>query len=76
MLCEIYELPPDLLFAHQDQALIMRVVPRLLAGFSALQQALLTTVQSACDCLVVMGPRSRDADYLAAIEEVLLTDPR
>lgn len=74
-LCEIYELPSDTLFAHQDRKLTTRAAPGLLAGFPALQRALLATVQSAQECLVVLGSRSRDADYLAAIEETLADRP-
>ncbi|MFI0451362.1 helix-turn-helix transcriptional regulator [Actinomadura sp. 6N118] len=32
-LCEIYEQPPDVLFAHQDHALPVRAAPTILAGF-------------------------------------------
>ena len=44
---------------------------RLAAGFGELQRALLATVTGARECLVAVGSRSRDAWYLAAIEEVL-----
>ncbi|MFC4048273.1 XRE family transcriptional regulator [Actinomadura syzygii] len=74
-LCAIYELPPDALFAHQDHKLTQRSTLKLLAGFPSLQQALLATVQGARECLVVMGSRSRDADYLAAIEMALTERP-
>jgi hypothetical protein len=67
-LCEIYEQPPDILFAHQDQALTNRAAPRLLAGFPALRRALSSTLEGAQECLVVMGSRSRDIEYLTAIE--------
>jgi len=40
------------------------------AGFGELQRALLATVTGARECLVAVGSRSRDARYLAAIEEV------
>src|SRR6266702_8845914 len=32
-LCEIYGLPPDALFAHQDRGLAAGAAPRLVAGF-------------------------------------------
>ena len=70
-LCEIYGLPPDGLFAHQDQGLAVGAAPRLVAGFPELQQAMLATVTGARQCLVALGSRSRDARYLEAIEEVL-----
>src|SRR5262249_14236098 len=68
-LCEIYEQPPEALFVHQDQA-PMRTAPKLLAGVPDLRHALVETVQGARECLVVMGSRSRDVDYLATIENV------
>jgi transcriptional regulator with XRE-family HTH domain len=75
MLCEIYEQPPDALFAHQDQGLAAGVGLRLVAGFADLQRAMLATVTGARECLVVLGSRSRDARYLAAIETVLARRP-
>ncbi len=74
-LCEIYEQPPDVLFAHQDQELRDLAGPMLLAGFADLQQAMLSVVSGAQECLVVMGSRSRDSTYLAAIETVLAERP-
>ena len=50
-------------------------VPRLVAGFPELQQAMLATVTGARECLVAMGSRSRDARYLKAIETVLAERP-
>ncbi len=35
-LCDIYQQPPDVLFAHQDLGLTAGVAPRLLAGFGDL----------------------------------------
>ena len=43
-LCEIYEQPPDVLFAHQDRGLAAGAGLRLVAGFAELQQAMLATV--------------------------------
>jgi transcriptional regulator with XRE-family HTH domain len=74
-LCEIYDQPPDVLFAHQDEGLTADGSPRLLAGFADLRRAMLATVTGARDCLVVMGSRSRDADYLHAIEKALAEQP-
>ena len=74
-LCEIYELPSDELFAHQDKGLAVGAAPRLVARFPELQQAMLATVTGARQCLVALGSRSRDARYLEAIEEVLAQRP-
>ncbi|WP_242905658.1 XRE family transcriptional regulator [Actinomadura terrae] len=69
-LCEIYQQPPEVLFAHQDQGL-RKAAPKLLASVPELRRALMGTVQDARECLVVMGSRSRDLAYLKAIEEAL-----
>lgn len=75
-LCDIYEQPPDALFAHQDESLTGRAAaPRLLARFSDLQEEMMATVAGARECLVVMGSRSRDGKYLEAIEAVLAERP-
>ncbi|MFD8559658.1 XRE family transcriptional regulator [Streptosporangium canum] len=74
-LCEIYGQPPDVLFAHQDEELISRDGPELLAGFPDLRRAMLATVSEAQQCLVVMGSRSRDGEYLQAIEQTLTIRP-
>ena len=65
-LCEIYEQPPDVLFARQDQGLAAGAALRLVAGFPELQQALLDTVTGARECLVAAGSRSRDGRYYLA----------
>jgi transcriptional regulator with XRE-family HTH domain len=71
-LCEIFQQPPEVLFAHQDAGQGSdSALPRLVAGFADLQEAMLATVSGARECLVVMGSRSRDQGYLEAIEEVL-----
>jgi transcriptional regulator with XRE-family HTH domain len=76
MLCDIFGQPPDALFAHQDEALVGQTpAPRLLARFCDLQEAMLATVASARECLVVTGSRSRDGKYLEAIETVLSERP-
>lgn len=75
-LCDIYDQPPELLFSHQDAGLrTAAATPRLLAGFPDLRETLLATVTGAKECLVVVGSRSRDAGYLAAIEAVLSERP-
>jgi len=75
-LCEIYGQPPEKLFAHQDKHLREPASsPTLLASFADLQDALLATVTGARDCLVAMGSRSRDPQYLAAIETALAERP-
>jgi hypothetical protein len=74
-LCEIYQQPPEVLFAHQDEGLSAQAAPKLVAGFPELQQAMLATVAAAGECLVVMGSRSRDLEYLTAIETVLAERP-
>lgn len=74
-LCEIYEQPPDVLFAHQDKGLAAGAGLRLVAGFAELQRAMLATVTGARECLVAVGSRSRDARYLAAIEEAVTQHP-
>lgn len=49
--------------------------PRPDDGPSPLRRALPATVRSAGECLVVMGSRSRDVDYLATTEAVLAERP-
>ncbi|MEU1882736.1 helix-turn-helix transcriptional regulator [Streptosporangium sp. NPDC020072] len=74
-LCDIYGLPADVLFAHQDEGLSQRAAPHLLVGFPDLQRAMVRVVSEACECLVVMGSRSRDVQYLQAIETALKQRP-
>lgn len=74
-LCEIYGKSADVLFAHQDERLSQQSSPELLARFPDLQRAMLSTVTAAQECLVVMGSRSRDSDYLAMIEKTLAERP-
>jgi hypothetical protein len=75
-LCRIFKQPPDVLFAHQDEQLASGLdAPRLLAGWGALQAAMLATVTEAQECLVVTGSRSRDQEYLEAIEAALAERP-
>jgi transcriptional regulator with XRE-family HTH domain len=74
-LCEIYGQPPDVLFSHQDEGLTTPSAPKLLAGFPDLHRAMLATVTDARECLVVMGSRSRNTEYLGAIEAALEQRP-
>ncbi|MCM3884614.1 helix-turn-helix transcriptional regulator [Frankia sp. R82] len=74
-LCAIYGQPPEVLFAHQDQELTDPTGPTLLAGVADLRREMLSTVDGARECLVVMGSRSRDGAYLAAIETALAQRP-
>jgi transcriptional regulator with XRE-family HTH domain len=74
-LCEIYGKPPQALFAHQDSGLRTEAAPKLLAGVTELREAMLVTVRGARECLVAAGSRSRDTEYLEAIEAVLAERP-
>ena len=74
-LCEIYGKPPQSLFAHQDYGLRTEAAPKLLAGVAELREAMLVTVRGARECLVAGGSRSRDTEYLEAIEAVLAERP-
>src|SRR5260370_12265716 len=66
-LCDIYQQPPDVLFAHQDRGLTAGAAPRLLAGFGDLQKAMLAPVTEAREGLGGMGVRSRDGHDLPPI---------
>lgn len=74
-LCEIYRQRPNDLFSHQDEGLASRGSPKLLTDFGELQKAMLATVAGASECLVATGSRSRDHDYLSAIEQALAERP-
>ncbi len=75
-LCDIYGQPPELLFAYQDAGLgTAGSSPKLLATFADLRGAMLATVSGARDCLIVTGSRSRDPEYLGAIETALAERP-
>jgi transcriptional regulator with XRE-family HTH domain len=76
MLADFYRQPAETLFAHQDQKLTAASeTPRLLVGHRDLRQAMTTVVAGAKSYLAVAGSRSRDGDYLAAIEDVLAQRP-
>lgn len=72
MLSDYYGRDAEVLFAHQDQRRDHpTVAPRLVHTHSALQEAMLTLVTEAQEYLVGTGSRSRDPDYLHAIEDAL-----
>jgi len=83
LLCELYGLPAEVLFAHQDpdraqagltapeSVLVLRMVrphPELLA-------AMIDVVHGAREFLAVTGSRSREAAYLEAIELAVAEHP-
>jgi transcriptional regulator with XRE-family HTH domain len=87
ILCGIYQQPPEVLFAHQDEPTpeleLVRAqehrVPhelRLVTSPEELLAEMNQVVQGAEDYLVVTGSRSRDPAYLAGIEQALQERPR
>lgn len=77
MLSDYYGQPAELLFAHQDQLRDRpTVAPQLVHTHAALQEAMLAVVSDAREYLVGTGSRSRDPDYLHAIENALARTPR
>src|SRR5260370_21358852 len=74
-LCDIYQQPPDVLFAHQDRGLTAGAAPRLLAGVGDLRKAMLATVTGARECLAVMGSRARVGQNLEAGGPVVAPRP-
>ncbi|PXX69353.1 hypothetical protein DFR70_1021042 [Nocardia tenerifensis] len=76
MLAAYYKVPVAQLFAHQDLAAAQdSETPRLLLDHRQLHHAMLGVVRNARHYLAVTGSRSRDGDYLAAIESVLAARP-
>lgn len=76
LLAGYYDRSPEELFAHQDRRLTDPAdVPQLLVDHHDLSHAMIDVVHGAHRHLVVLGSRSRDADYLAAIETVLAQRP-
>lgn len=81
ILCSIYDMSPEQLFADQDGpdvSLALVAGPdwtahavRLLPSYDELLGALEDVVRGAHHCLVAAGSRSRDVPYLAEIERVL-----
>ncbi|MEU1813319.1 hypothetical protein [Micromonospora aurantiaca (nom. illeg.)] len=64
-LCAIYGKSVDELFAHQDNHLGDHGDgPQLLARYADLNEAMLTVVAEARECLIVTGSRSRSTGYL------------
>jgi len=87
ILCDIYQQPPEVLFAHQDEpAPVLELVGgregrvshelRLVTSPEQLLAEMSQVVQGAEDYLVVTGSRSRDPAYLAGIEQALQERPR
>jgi transcriptional regulator with XRE-family HTH domain len=82
LLCQFYEQPPEVLFAHQDDSPRPFLAPvgadrvALATSVADLGAAMLTVVETASQILAVTGSRSRDAAYLAAIEQALADRPR
>jgi hypothetical protein len=81
LLCEMYRLPPEVLFAHQDgpgpsggQSAAVEVL-RVVCPHSALLGAMVEVVQGAQQVLVVAGSRSRERGYLEAIAGALRARP-
>jgi hypothetical protein len=76
MLCDLFDAPLDVLFAHQDEALTESAdSPKLLVGHRLLQEAMVGVVEGAEEVLLVTGSRSRDVAYLDAIESALAARP-
>jgi transcriptional regulator with XRE-family HTH domain len=88
ILCEIYQQPPETLFAHQDDpAPVLQLVGgqepqsglhelRLVTSPEELLAEMLQVVHGARQYLVVTGSRSRDRAYLSDIERTLQEWPR
>ncbi|MEV6801941.1 XRE family transcriptional regulator [Micromonospora rifamycinica] len=75
-LCAIYGKSVDELFTHQDNHLGDHGDgPQLLARYADLNEAMLTVVAQARECLIVTGSRSRSTGYLQAIEAALTASP-
>lgn len=75
LLSAYYQMPAEQLFAHQRQRGRLPVDPQLVLTYSDLHATMLAVVDDARDYLVVTGSRSRDSDYLQAIEKALTRRP-
>ena len=81
LLCQLYGLPPEALFAHQDRggqemgASGAVEVLRVVRPHSALLAAMVEVVHEARQVLAVAGSRSRERAYLDAIVGVLGARP-
>jgi transcriptional regulator with XRE-family HTH domain len=91
VLCEVFNLPPEALFADQDHeaepslgrmehldagSASSQERAHLVSDVDQLRAALLNLVCRAEDFLVAVGSRSRDQSYLQAIEQALRDRPR
>ncbi|MDG4834875.1 helix-turn-helix transcriptional regulator [Solwaraspora sp. WMMD1047] len=80
LLCDLYELPPEVLFAHQDQPSpnptgVGIPAPRVLRTHGELLGAMIHVVRGARHCLAITGSRSRGGPYLQAVEAALAEHP-
>lgn len=76
LLSAYYGIPAGKLFAHQDLGLSGSAeTPVLLAGHRELRRAMTEVVDGAKEYLVATGSRTRDTEYLRAIEQVLTDRP-
>ncbi|WP_395367046.1 XRE family transcriptional regulator [Streptomyces sp. YH02] len=79
-LCDLYDKPGDLLFAHQDgQHGVARALHQaqgtLVTRWADLVEAMTSVVTGAREHLVVTGSRSREKGYLDAIETAVAQKP-
>ncbi|MBB4934433.1 transcriptional regulator with XRE-family HTH domain [Lipingzhangella halophila] len=76
LLAHYYGEPVHVLFAHQDESPIEASdSPRLITDPQSLRDAMINVVSSAEEYLAVAGSRSRDQNYLTAIETALHQRP-
>jgi transcriptional regulator with XRE-family HTH domain len=76
LLSAYYGIPAGKLFAHQDLGLSGNAeAPVLLAGYRELRRAMAEVVDGAKEYLVATGSRTRDTEYLRAIEHALADRP-
>jgi transcriptional regulator with XRE-family HTH domain len=88
VLCEVFNLPPEALFADQDEGPQLALAPtearetgshervQMVSAVDQLRAALLDVVCQAGGHLAAVGSRSRDQSYLHAIEKALQDRPR
>ncbi|MGW6454682.1 XRE family transcriptional regulator [Streptomyces sp. NPDC055078] len=82
-LCRLYRERPEVLFAHQDGTAATSVletsgtavVVEVLTRWTDLVEAMVEVAAGAREQLVVTGSRSREREYLAAIETVVAQQP-
>lgn len=83
ILCELYGLPPEMLFAHQDATAAGSALPedgavlvlRVVRPHPELLSAMIEVVHGARRFLAIAGSRSREASYLEAIENAVEQHP-